>query len=161
MTKKRVDKKVVSLNQETTHVVDLDTGETVYSEIIVSKRVRPDQFLQVYLEDLSKLLRLSEASYRIILWIGKNMSWQTNEIVLISSIKQRISNECDLSINTVRNTIGKLVEQGILLTSERSVYVLSPELFFKGKIRDRSELKRSLLYKLDSTAPDYILPDEE
>lgn len=142
-------KKQTLLSRETTHLINED-GVVLTSQIITTKRVRPDQFLQVYLEDFASLMRINgDAEFKVILWIGKAMNYQTNEIVLVEAIKQKISKDCEIALNTINNTIASLLRKDILIRTQRSVYTLNPDFFFKGRLEERDQLRRTIIYQLD------------
>ena len=137
--------------KETTTTIDKDTGEHLSSEIIVRKRVSAEEFLQVYLDDFGALMGVKgEAEFKIILWIGKNMNYETNEIILVMPIKKRIVSETELSLHTINNAIFSLTKKGIMIRIDDSIYMLSPKMFFKGRIEDRLKLIRTMEYLIVS-----------
>jgi hypothetical protein len=122
------------------------------TELTTVRKVTKDKFMQVYLDDFASLMKInSGAEYKVVLWIGNEMGFNTNEIVLVKAIKERISKDTDINIRTINNTITSLTEKGILLTISRSIYTLNPKLFFKGSLEERNScVKRIIEYQINS-----------
>lgn len=132
-------------------IVTNEEGELLKTtELKTVRRVTKDKFMQVYLDDFASLMQInSGAEYKVVLWIGNEMGFNTNEIVLVKAIKERISVDTEINIRTINNTITSLTEKGILLSKSRSIYTLNPKLFFKGSLEDRDIcLKRVIEYKI-------------
>jgi hypothetical protein len=144
-------KKSNYFHKETTTTIDRDTGEHLSTEIIVRKRVSADKFFQVYTEDWAALMGIEgDCQFKIILWIGRNMNYETNEVILVMSIKKRIAKEIGFSYKSVENSISLLKKSGVLIHVDTSIYMLNPKMFFKGKPEDRQLLIRSMEYLIVS-----------
>jgi len=134
--------------EEVKTVINED-GEIITAELITVKKVTKETFLQVYLDDFHSLMKIKEGNeYKLVLWIGKNMNFDNNEIILVKEIKNRIASEIGCNIRTIDNSILSLVSKGILIKSGRSVFTLNPNLFFKGSIDKRNKLKK-LIKKIE------------
>ena len=106
-------------------------------------------FLQVYLEDFASLMSINEGvEYKIILWIGKHMNYETNEMILVKANKETMSNDIGANIRTVNNAIGALTKKKILISEDRSIFTLNPKLFFKGSVEQRQTLIRTVEYQI-------------
>lgn len=145
-------KKTKNIVYESQSITIDDSGVLLKTELKTVKRVTKDKFLQVYLEDFASLMKInSGAEYKVVLWIGNEMGFNTNEIVLVKAIKERISEDIGINVRTINNAITSLTEKGVLLTNSRSVYMLNPKLFFKGSIEDRNVcLKRIIEYQIET-----------
>jgi len=126
---------------EKENTIITEDGEVVKAEVTTIRRVNRETFLQVYLDDFMSLMRIKEGSeYKIILWIGRNMNFDTNEIVLVKAIKERMSLDIGVNIRTISNAISSLVSKNILIPKGRCLYVLNPKFFFKGSLSNRNNL---------------------
>jgi hypothetical protein len=134
-------KKTKSVIYEKESVVVNEHGETLTTELTTVKKVNKETFLQVYLDDFMSLMRIKEGSeYKIVLWIGKNMNFDTNEIALIKAIKERMSIDIGTNIRTINNSVSALVSKKILIQKGRGLFILNPKLFFKGSLDSRNNL---------------------
>lgn len=150
-------KKNNSFSKETTHVVDRQDGQIFRTEIITRKRVAADKFVQLYLDNFGALMGIEgEGEYRLILWCAKNMNYDTNEVIIVNALKKRIAAECDLSPYTINNAVSALVSKNLLLRKDRSIYMLNPNYFFKGKIDDRAALIRTVEYYIQEAGADDV-----
>ncbi len=155
-------KKNNSFSKETTHVVDRENGEILRTEIITTKRVTADKFVQLYLDDFGALMGIEgEGEYRLILWCAKNMNYETNEVIIINTLKKRIAAECDLSPYTINNAVSSLVRKNLLLRKDTSIYMLNPKYFFKGKVEDRMALIRTVEYYIQEAGADDVAVVDE
>lgn len=155
-------KKNNSFSKETTHVVDRENGEILRTEIITTKRVTAHKFVQLYLDDFGALMGIEgEGEYRLILWCAKNMNYETNEVIIINTLKKRIAAECDLSPYTINNAVSSLVRKNLLLRKDTSIYMLNPKYFFKGKVEDRMALIRTVEYYIQEAGADDVAVVDE
>jgi len=124
--------------------VDSETGELLSEKTTstVVKTVKYSEFIQVYLDDLTKLLNINKISViKVLMCIWQRCESKGNEhgntIHLIKSDKLKISNDTGLSLGTVNNCVAELNNRGILVKKDRGVYILNPQYFFKGSLKDR------------------------
>lgn len=137
---------------ETNRIINQE-GDIISTELKTVKRVTKDKFLQVYLEDFGALMKIKEGlEYKIILWIGKEMNYDTNEIVLVKAIKERMAVDISANIRTINNVISSLTNKNVLISTDRTVFQLNPKMFFKGSIQQREILIRTIQYEIGGTA---------
>jgi len=138
--------------QEINNVTDMDTGEVKVIENTIVRRVNQDQFVQIYLEDLSGLLSIStgnESKLLAIIW--KHCEWNAensgigNKIVIVKPFKDEWAKELEIGTQAVNNIISGLVKKNLLIKKDRSVYYLNPKYFFKGFSKDRIKAIRTVL----------------
>lgn len=137
-----------TIYSETNRLITAD-GEIVTVELKTVRKVTKEKFLQVYLEDFASLMSINEGvEYKIILWIGKHMNYETNEMILVKANKETMSNDIGANIRTVNNAIGALTKKKILISEDRSIFTLNPKLFFKGSVEQRQTLIRTVEYQI-------------
>lgn len=133
---------------------DNTTGELDYHKIehTIVKKVSQDDFIQVYLEDLSGLLGIeSLAEFKVLLslWQKANFNNENsndgNVVYLIKSVKEEIANNTGHSLSRINNTISSLTKKGLLVKKDRSVYWLNPKYFFKGYSKDRIKVVKTVI----------------
>lgn len=141
-----------SLN--TTIVLDSETGEVIQQEVStkVIKKVAQEDFIQVYLEDLAALLNvtaISEIRVLMVLWrmasFNKENDKAGNRIVLVKPIKEEIATELSLTSGTVDNILRKLLNKNLIIKIDRTIYSLNPQYFFKGYMKDRLKVVRTII----------------
>ncbi len=136
--------------------------ERVETKIV--RKVSPKDFIQVYLEDLSKLFNIgSPTEIKVLISLWKHTSFNKqgealgNKVVLIKSIKASIAEDIGTSIGTIDNAISKLVKKDLLIKTDRSVYLLNPKYFFKGYIPDRINVIRTVIeYQIEKNSADQL-----
>jgi len=89
-------------------------------------------FVKMYLKDLMWLKNTPKWTNRVLSELLKNMSYG-NEIILNVSLKKRIANELDMSINSINKALIDLKRTQILLQKERGIFIANPEYFAKGR----------------------------
>jgi hypothetical protein len=137
-----------TIYSETNRLITAD-GEIVTVELKTVRKITKEKFLQVYLEDFASLMSINEGvEYKIILWIGKHMNYETNEMILVKANKETMSNDIGANIRTVNNAIGALTKKKILISEDRSIFTLNPKLFFKGSVEQRQTLIRTVEYQI-------------
>lgn len=133
---------------------DNTTGE-VHSHSIehtIIKKVSQDNFIQVYLEDLSGLLgieNLVEFKVLLSLWKKANFNDENSEngnvVYLVKSVKEGIANDTGYSLSRINSTISTLTKKKLLVKKDRSVYWLNPKYFFKGYSKDRIKAVKTVI----------------
>lgn len=148
--------------QHDTNSINIETGEVLSIEQKIVKRVAPDNFIQVYLEDLSGLFKLENvAEYKVLIALWKRVNFNEentidgNSVVLVKAIKEQIANETDYSLSRVNSVITTLVKKELLIQKDRSIYVLNPKYFFKGYYKDRVKVVRAVIeYRIEDNTND-------
>ncbi|MGL5711441.1 MAG: replication/maintenance protein RepL [Paraclostridium sp.] len=133
---------------------------TIISEstksIVYNKTVSTENFIQVYLEDMSGMLKIdnaTQAKLLALLWkeseINLKDSSKGNQIYTIKANKEKWAETLNVKLQTINNTISALLEKDLLVKKDRSICVLNPNLFFKGFMKDRDKVIQTVItYKL-------------
>ena len=122
------------------------------------KTVKKDEFIQIYLEDMSGLLKINTKSeLHVLAWLWKLSSFVPNESTIIGNIvntgkivRDIISKNTGFTDGSIKNIIGQLVKKKLLITSDyKASYYLNPKYFFKGDLKQRVKcFKLSLKYNI-------------
>lgn len=142
---------MAKIYQEQKTYLDSETGEVVSLESRIVRTIKPDDFMQIYLSDLSGLLSLeSAAEYKILIAIWQKVNFNAensssgNEIILIKSVKETIAKEAGISYSRLNNLLPLLVQKELLIKKDRSIYILNPTYFFKGYVKDRFNVIKTI-----------------
>jgi len=146
-----------NLYVETQTHVNVSTGEVERVISTTIKTVKSEQFIQIYLEDLSGIFNLeTRVEIRLIALMWRDStpnidgSDEGNRVVVVKEIKEMWAKEAEATLQTINNTLTRLVQKEILIKKGRSIYVLNPKLFFKGSLKDRPKvIEKTLIYKID------------
>lgn len=118
-------------------------GESITTKI-VKKINKADDFVQVYLEDIAAMFKITKYSeLKVLMAIWKHASFNPqdeakgNEIYLVKTLKTKIAEELDLAYSSVDNAVKSLERQDMLIRIGRATYILNPKYFFKGYLKDR------------------------
>lgn len=119
----------------------------VNSSTIVKKTKNPEQFIQVYLEDMKGMLGIDNGTHLKVLFLmwrdcqyNSPSANEGNVVTILKDDKERWSKEIGCSIKTINNAITALKTQGLLIGKARARYVLNPKFFFKGPIKERQQV---------------------
>nr|DAF03196.1 MAG TPA: replication protein [Caudoviricetes sp.] len=137
--------------EEETIEIDNETGEVVKvrntKTAIVS--TEPD-FLKLYLSDIKRIFSLEKnvslVLYSIILRMGYD-----NKFVSVKDTKELIAKDTGLKVETIDVAISKLKKESILIPISKSVYLVDPNLFARGKWNKLKDLRLCINYNLDGT----------
>lgn len=137
--------------QETKTIIDHETGEIIKTDDLKSYAVESEpNYVKMYIDDIAKLKDVPQASNDVLRVLVRNMSYG-NLVVMIKPIKDKIKEETGLSLNTINKSIQNLYKAGILIRQSRSVYLVDPNLFAKGKWEDIKKLRLVIEYNNDGT----------
>lgn len=137
--------------------VDPVTQEILEIDQTFIRNVSYDKFIQVYLEDITGILKISSKGELQVLGELWKISQVTeeedigNKIVVEGDMLDKISTKLGTSVPTVRNLISRLKFKGLLIPHKkrRGIYYLNPQYFFKGELKDRiKKVKLSLEYQI-------------
>lgn len=134
-------------------VVDTETGEvserlTENVNLHSVKKVKNySDFIMVYLEDLSSILKIengTQIQLLSIIWkestINNPETNQGNVIAILKDDKERWSKQLKCSLRTIDNALSALVQKDLILRSGRGKYKLNPKCYFKGANTDRLKI---------------------
>jgi hypothetical protein len=137
--------------QETKTIIDSETGEIITTQDIKSFAVEKEpNYVKMYIEDIGKLKNIPQSANEVLNVLVRNMSYG-NMVVMIKPIKELIKEETGLKMNTINKSIQNLYKAGILIRRSRSVYIVDPTLFAKGKWEDIKKLRLVIDYNEDGT----------
>lgn len=137
-------------NKETTHFLDVETGEVVGGHISITKSYRTsDEFIQVYLEDMAGLIGVtSRSEMQLLMFMWKhsdfleNMNSEAmgNAVTITPLLRLDLQKATAMKDGTIRNTLTTLCKKGVIIKSNlRATYYLNPKYFFKGKLSERNK----------------------
>ena len=138
-------------------VIDEATGEVLESTLTTVKKVNSDEFIQVYLEDIAGLMKISNKSeIQVLIWLWKYSSFAEEDQIgnltrTDSYVLDVISDKTGYTKGSIRNTITSLKRKNILITDGKysNALFLNPTYFFKGSLRDRASCyKKVMEYKI-------------
>lgn len=150
-------------------VVNEETGEV--STVVASHEIttqkyytNTDEFIQVYLKDISGVIRVSsKAEIQVLAHLWKCSNYTENDkengncVVLSAKVIDDIKEETGLTEASIRNLISKLSKPRdygntddttpLLIKHKkfRGTYYLNPTYFFKGKLKDRPKAIRYVI----------------
>jgi hypothetical protein len=129
--------------------IDNETGKITKHIVISEKKVESEPaYVKMYVEDVVRINNLPGGAGKVLNVLVKNMTY-SNIVVLINPIKRKIVEETGLTLNTINKAITQLNDAGILIRSERSVYIVDPTLFAKGRWQDIKQLQLTITYGPD------------
>lgn len=123
--------------------VDSD-GCLIEAEIEQVKKISPEQFTQIYLQDNDQFYTLSKAENNVlaVCWCDSNYyeggDLPGNVVTYNGLLVERIKSKTNLAESSIKHAFATLVKKEMLIKGKtRGVYYLNPSYFFKGKISDR------------------------
>lgn len=152
---------LVEIKDQNTHYdLDKETGEITNIHVVetvrqVKKLNTYDEFIMVYLNDISSFINLDNATQmKVMALIWRDVPMNNSEgniITVLKEDKEKWAKEINVSLGTINNAISALLKKHLIYTVSRSRYKLNPLFFFKGKLADRSKLLR---FQVDYTIGD-------
>lgn len=128
-----------------------EDGE-VLDEKTVSYLVENERdFFMTYCKVLGLLKDMKLGEIKTLAWLVSNSHFNSNMVVVTGGVKQKIALEMGVSVSTVNNAIGPLVEKKILYRDPNSnksrdgVYYIHPEYYWKGSLAERKKVLRLAL----------------
>lgn len=132
--------KVTSQKHRTQNIINAQTGEVEHTIVTsdihaVSQPMDEESFVKIYYNTF--LASIGENKSKLtpfLISIAKRMSFSTNgqQIILIKPVKEEIANEIGVSLSRVNHMIGEAKNLGLLISSGRGVYAVSPFIMAKG-----------------------------
>lgn len=132
--------------QETFNTV-IDSDGVILESVknTVSYVDREPDYVKLYLADIMRLNDLPKSSNNILFAILRRMDYD-NEVVLISHKKKQLSEELNISEETVKKAIELFVEKSILIRSGRGVYIINPFFVGRGKWEEIRKIRLTIDY---------------
>jgi len=108
----------------------------------ITKAVKRENFIKVFLDDLRGLLKIENfVQYSVMVYIWKKLDWNNKPFYLQQAEKEEIIKELDLkNTQSVSNALTRLVENKLLKRIHKGYYEINPKFFFKGDDDERYRL---------------------
>lgn len=149
------ERQVITYNE----ILDTETGEItqqVTSQVIEHRKFYKthEEFIQIYLEDMSGLLSItSKSELQVLCLLWKYSTYNENDkgncVLITPKIINDLVTATGLAVQSVRNVISSLVKNPKKLLIKdpqfRSTYYLNPLYFFKGALKDRPKVMSIIL----------------
>lgn len=141
--------------------IKLSEGGVIESaEITTLKKVKAEEFCQIYLRNNDDFYNLSKAESNVlaVCWLHSiyyedpEFNCPGNKVTFDGQFKQVVKDKTKLSDGTIKNTMKSLVNKRMLIKDQkfRGVYYLNPNYFFKGRISERTKLITKVInYQID------------
>lgn len=96
-------------------------------------------FIKLYTDSLGKIKDLSKSDRNVLdrLFVAVNY---VGEIRLGQRLREEICEYAEITDGSLGNVLSKLVKKEIILRDAPGIYVINPELAFKGKLSQRTAL---------------------
>ena len=112
--------------------VDKETGVEVSTEsATVSRLPSEPNFVKLYIDDLSSILKIPDGPKSLIWLLVRQMSYD-GIIAVTPGTRRRMSEELSIKEKTLRNYLWSLCQSDVLRRIERGEYELNPSYFGKG-----------------------------
>jgi hypothetical protein len=132
-------------------LVDNLTGELLESTsaVITKSKLNKKSFVKTFVDDLSLLCKCTRAESSVIWSCLQFIDYRSNEILLTSNRRKEISENSDLSINTVNQSVCKLKKKNILVSDNGKLF-FHPNLFISCNEETASKVyELTLRYELN------------
>lgn len=131
--------------EKTESVVNDLTGEllSLTTEITdINTLPTEPNYLKLYIDDLGLLNKLSGGETRVLIHIAALANYE-GEIVLPLVIKKRIAEKAGVKVQSTSDILTKFINKGILKRIDKTLYLLNPDLFARGKWREIRERRKT------------------
>jgi hypothetical protein len=126
--KTRVVGKQTYLNQETGEVVEMNVIESRSSDF---------NFEKIWFSHILQALDcLGSKKIKVVTWLLEN---KDNKNTIIAT-QRKIAASCNVSLKTVTDVIRILISADVMRMEQQGVYMLSPDVVFKGDNRQRMNI---------------------
>ncbi len=140
--------KIKQSHEET--LVDNVTGENMMTKRTIVRNVPYDKFVKIYLEDFAGIFDIGRGEIKVLSYCWKITEYNTGRIYLVKTVKEEMSKEISIKLESIDNIIYRLVKKKLLLSEGTSVYRLNPAYFWKGEETARAEVLEIVIrYKLN------------
>lgn len=156
------------LKETVNNVVDFETGELIEStrqsthEMECFRKCTNDEFIMVYLKDLSGFLNIDNATQiKLLSIIWREVNYNNpelnegNVLAILKDDKERWAKALEVTTRTIDNALSALVKKKLLLSDARGKYKLNPLYYFKGTSKDRKRiLDLKVTYDIEEASDD-------
>jgi DNA-binding transcriptional ArsR family regulator len=124
-------------------VVDKQTGEVATVKKEVTLQAGPDDFFMVFLTHLSSLFKITNSTdVHVLVKLCELCQFNSNTVSLSTNQRREITEQLKITQQTFTNSLRSLRKAG-LVTGERGLFTLNPEIVWKGSVNSRNRLLRS------------------
>lgn len=136
--------KTVRTDTQTT--IDESTGEIIDQEVIHHKVMTQDreEFYLIYASLIGLLGALSSPAVRVLSYVLLNYK-PGSQFEIGGATRTIMAEKVKLSSSAIVKGLAELVEENVLYSPSRSMYIINPRFAFKGSTSDRSKGIRALI----------------
>ena len=135
--------KYITKENENYALLDKQTGELLkYNQV---QKVTLDEFIMVFFSCYPNVFKLEGNQLKLLMCIWKysslNNDNQGNLFYNTAVFKQYVRDYgLDMSDSAINLYVSQLTKAGFLIKKCRSMYLLNPNYFFKGRLSDRTRI---------------------
>lgn len=126
----------------TREIINPDTGELTVVETCKSftTKIEEDTFYMTFTEFISPFFNLnSDNAKNLLVWMLNHAEFNTGKVWLTTANRKKISQDINLSNNTITNCL-KVLKEKRLISGEEGSFIINPQIFWKGELAARKEL---------------------
>lgn len=144
----------------TSQTINHQTGELIISRKITRKSINTAHFVKLFIDDLSRLKDLAHSEHRMLIHLAKYITYGDNTIYLGKDRRQELADVCQLKMPTVNQGISRLVQKGLLIKKDVSLYQMDPNIFFSGDDLQRAKvMELTIRYEIKGDSTEHLLTD--
>jgi len=117
-------------------------GERVRSHIVKSRLPSEPPFVKLYIEDLSRLLDITDAPKRLLLLLVERLDFD-GFISLTPAARKRMCERLGIRPQTFANYMQQLLKSDILRSAGRGEYCVNPNYFARGDWGQIAQLREA------------------
>ena len=121
------------------------------SKHIITRRITPDKFVQMYIEDLADIYKIKSSTQVNLLLVlcGEARFPEGEELSTFTALKDDKNRWADkLEIKqgkTIDNALSELRKKEIIVQTSRSKYAINPKYFHYGALKNREGLTELII----------------
>lgn len=126
----------------TREFVDPETGEISVLETskTFTTKVNSDAFYMTFIKFISPIFNLkSKNAQSLLVWMCEHAEYNTGRVFLPTDIRKQITEELEISNNTITNNL-KILKDSKLIDGSNGVFTINPQIFWKGDLKMREKL---------------------
>jgi hypothetical protein len=130
----------------TTNTIDQSTGELIDQEILTHKFMTKDkeEFFLIYASLIGLLGELSTPAVRVLSYVLLTYK-SASQFEIGGATRTLIAGKMRLSSSAIVKGLAELVDNTILFSPSRSMYIINPRFAFKGSTSDRTKEMRAII----------------
>lgn len=128
--------------------VDHKTGEITKENIVQSVVFGSEPpYIKMYLDDLSDILNIPNAQRTVLDLMLPKLDYD-GYITLSTRYRKEMASKLNITDQSLRNSIAKLVKAGIIQNTGRGEYMVNPFLFARGEWKNIVEQRQEFTLKI-------------